>query len=175
MNKTIKFIDNVKLKDLIFTFTKDTPLATMEEFIENNLYLPEYYGYDDTEYIVFSRGICELLHNSIRASLEKDTKSKIKLEIFYYEKYISFIITNGAGGFDFNEILYSPDVKLEVMSEKSTEYHEKTRRGGFGLYMASKMFDDFKILFLDNNDKIIEYKKGFTKGTKIIFNLVKKE
>jgi len=173
--KELLFKNTVKIEAIVLTCTKDTHYDTIRKFISSNLYIPEYYNYSSIDRETYVWGISELIHNSIRASSEKDTTTPIKCVIEYTIDWINFQITNGAGGFDFNKILYKPGKKLEAMSQESHSYHERTGRGGFGLYIASKMFGNFNITFYNENEEVMEFTEGKTKGTRINFVINREE
>ena len=197
--ENLDFRKEVIYKTLELTCTKNTPLIALIDFVRNNIPIPDWYGYNKDFKNSFTLGIIELIENAIRASAEKDTNSPIKCVICYEEDAINFQITNGAGGFDLEKTLYNPKKTItvinkiirrningevteleeirecsEVTDEDIFKYNQSTGRGGFGLIMSSKIFKNFNITFLDDNDNEMDYTKGETKGTKITFKINKK-
>ena len=176
MNKVIScdFEKNVKLKNFEFSCTKDTEGKYMRNYLENNLLLPDYYGYDEEDRMVFADGISELIFNSIRAAAEEDKDHPITLRIKYSPDIINIEITNGAGGFDFDKVPFVPDRPFDILSFKASEYHEEAGRGGMGMYMASNIFRNFKLGFIDRDGDPCEFNKGITFGTKVTMDIFKK-
>lgn len=167
----IAFKEQIKIKEIEIICDKNTSLNTIELFLEDNFYLPEYYGHGEDEKAIFILGVVELLQNSIRASTEKDVDHPITCKFKYKYKEVAIEIINGAGGFDFGKIPFKLDTFIKASDLPLEEYHKNTSRGGLGLFLASKTFKDFSINFFDENGEISDFQEGKTKGTKIVMSI----
>lgn len=163
------------LDDITLTCRKDTPPDVMKGFLQNNLYIPDSFNYSEDDREVFATGVFELIHNAIRASIEKNTYHPIHCNFKYTSDELVITITDGAGGFDPEKILFKPGVNIEYMAADEIGYHANTGRGGFGLWVASRIFSGFELNFIDKAGNIVDYRYGKTHGTKVKVKVLKNE
>lgn len=169
------FKEKVNVKSLTLKFNKDSKEHSAMNFINNNFLIPDYYNIDEEQKKLYYLGIHELINNSIRASKEKNINIPISLEIKYEMDKIIIKIIDYAGGFDVEGTCFGKH--LQSAGKEHCEYIEKTHRGGMGLKMASKIFDSFKIIFLDRNKKPSNFIEGQIEKTiiKLTINLIRRK
>ena len=126
------------------------------------------------EHIRFA--VLELLNNSIRAHQEKAEPRDIVVDITVDEERLVVAIRDFGGGFDTKRLPYDlgqDPAQLDLHSPEFEEYQKRNgyKRFGMGIYVARKTFDDFRLVFLDVNDRPSPWTPGQTAGTLITLSL----
>jgi len=122
------------------------------------------------EHIRFA--ILELLNNSIRAHREKEEPRDIFVDLTVDNERLVVAIRDFGGGFDTSRLPYDLDkdpADLDLHSKPFEEYQKKNgyKRFGMGIYVARKTFDEFRLVFLDDQDRPMQWEQGKTVGTLI--------
>jgi len=126
------------------------------------------------EHIRFA--ILELLNNSIRAHREKEEPRNIFVDLTVDDGRLIVAIRDFGGGFDTTRLPYDLDADpagLDLHSTPFEEYQKKNgyKRFGMGIYVARKTFDEFRLVFLDSQDRPTPWAPGRTVGTLITLSV----
>jgi anti-sigma regulatory factor (Ser/Thr protein kinase) len=116
--------------------------------------------------------ILELLNNSIRAHREKGELRNILLDLSALDRRFMVSVRDFGGGFDTARLPYdlaADPRSLDLHSSSFDEYQKRNeyKRFGMGIYVARKTFDEFRLVFLDERDRPMDYFPGKTAGTLI--------
>ncbi len=116
--------------------------------------------------------VLELLNNSIRAHRERHEPRDILLDLTISDGKLVVSIRDFGGGFDAGSLPYDLDADPSRLDLHSPEFEHYQRRNGFkrfgmGIYVAKKTFDEFRLVFLDEKDRPMEWAAGRTVGTLI--------
>jgi anti-sigma regulatory factor (Ser/Thr protein kinase) len=122
------------------------------------------------EHIRFA--ILELLNNSIRAQKEKGDPRDICIDMTVSDGRLVVSIRDYGGGFDLARLPYdlsADSASLDLRSSPFEEYQKQNgyKRFGMGLYIAKKTFEDFRLVFLDQQDRPAQWAPGQVAGTLI--------
>ncbi len=120
------------------------------------------------EHIRFA--VLELLNNSIRAHKEKGDPRDICIDMTVSDGRLVVSIRDYGGGFDPGKLPYdlaADSATLDLRSSPFEEYQRQNgyKRFGMGLYIAKKTFDDFRLVFLDQQDRPTQWAPGQIAGT----------
>jgi anti-sigma regulatory factor (Ser/Thr protein kinase) len=120
------------------------------------------------EHIRFA--VLELLNNSIRAQKEKHDPRDICIDMTASDGRLVVSIRDYGGGFDPGKLPYdlmADSATLDLSSSPFEEYQKRNgyKRFGMGLYIAKKTFDDFRLVFLDQQDRPTQWAPGQISGT----------
>jgi anti-sigma regulatory factor (Ser/Thr protein kinase) len=116
--------------------------------------------------------ILELLNNSIRAHREKEESRDILIDMTVADGRLVVAIRDFGGGFDPKRLPYDLDADpttLDLQSPSFEEYQKRNgyKRFGMGIYVAKKTFTDFRLVFLDTQDRPAPWAAGKVPGTLI--------
>jgi anti-sigma regulatory factor (Ser/Thr protein kinase) len=116
--------------------------------------------------------VLELLNNSIRAHREKGETRDILLDLSISDGKLVVSIRDFGGGFDTARLPYELGADASGLDLHSSSFEDYQRRNGFkrfgmGIYVAKKTFDEFRLVFLDSNDRPTPWVPGQTVGTLI--------
>jgi anti-sigma regulatory factor (Ser/Thr protein kinase) len=116
--------------------------------------------------------VLELLNNSIRAHREKGEPRSIVLDLTISDGRLVVSIRDFGGGFDMAKLpydLHEDPSRLDLHSSSFESYQKRNgfKRFGMGIYVAKKTFDEFRLVFLDSNDRPMPWVAGETVGTLI--------
>jgi anti-sigma regulatory factor (Ser/Thr protein kinase) len=122
------------------------------------------------EHIRFA--ILELLNNSIRAHREKNESRSILVDMTAAAERLVVAIRDFGGGFDPKRLPYELDADpatLDLQSPAFADYQKRNgyKRFGMGIYVAKKTFNDFRLVFLDTQDRPAPWSAGTVVGTLI--------
>ena len=120
--------------------------------------------------------ILELLNNSIRAHREKSEGRDISLDMTLSDGRLVVAIRDFGGGFDPKRLPYDVDAdpgSLDLHSPPFEEYQKRNgyKRFGMGIFVAKKTFEDFRLMFLDAEEKPAPWAPGRITGTLIILSV----
>ena len=126
------------------------------------------------EHIRFA--VLELLNNSIRAHREKGDPRDISIDITVSDGRLVVSIRDYGGGFDPGRLPYDLDADSATLDLRSSRFEEYQRQNGYkrfgmGLYIAKKTFEDFRLVFLDQQDRPTQWAPGQIAGTIITVSL----
>jgi anti-sigma regulatory factor (Ser/Thr protein kinase) len=127
-----------------------------------------------TEHLRFA--ILELLNNSIRAHRERGEPRDISIDITAADGRLVVSIRDFGGGFDTGKLPYDIEEDprgLDLHSPPFADYQKKNdyKRFGMGIYVAKKTFDEFRLVFLDDQDRPAPWVPGRTVGTLITLSV----
>jgi anti-sigma regulatory factor (Ser/Thr protein kinase) len=130
------------------------------------------------EHIRFA--ILELLNNSIRAHREKEEKRDISVDMTVSDGRLVVAIRDYGGGFDPGRLPYELDAdpaSLDLQSAPFEDYQKRNgyKRFGMGIYVAKKTFHEFRLMFLDTQDRPAPWAPGKIVGTLITLAVRTKE
>jgi anti-sigma regulatory factor (Ser/Thr protein kinase) len=122
------------------------------------------------EHIRFA--VLELLNNSIRAHREKGDPRDISIDMTVSGGRLVVSIRDYGGGFDPGRLPYdleADSATLDLRSSPFEEYQKENgyKRFGMGLYIAKKTFEEFRVVFLDQQDRPMPWAPGRVTGTLI--------
>jgi len=122
------------------------------------------------EHIRFA--VLELLNNSIRAQNDKGDPRDISIDMTVSDGRLVVSIRDYGGGFDVAKLPYdlaADSDSLDLRSSPFQEYQKENgyKRFGMGLYIARKTFEDFRLVFLDQQDRPTAWAPGQIAGTLI--------
>jgi LytS/YehU family sensor histidine kinase len=120
--------------------------------------------------------ILELVSNSIRAHMERKSEESVIVEFRCEEATLKVGIQDSGGGFDPKGLPYSfdePVTSLDLMSPAFVSYRERHdfQRFGMGLVAVRKIFPRFKLAFIDNELKPVDWPSNLIVGTRIDLEL----
>jgi anti-sigma regulatory factor (Ser/Thr protein kinase) len=120
------------------------------------------------EHIRFA--VLELLNNSIRAQKEKGDPRDISIDMTASDGRLVVSIRDYGGGFDPGKLPYDLAANSATLDLRSSPFEEYQRQNGYkrfgmGLYIAKKTFDDFRLVFLDQQDRPTHWAPGQIAGT----------
>ncbi len=124
----------------------------------------------DREQIMYS--ILELINNSLRAHRENRIREDITLHFAIDGPRLKIAIQDCGRGFDPSSLPYIIDSDIEnidLHSEDFQKYRELNgyKRFGMGLFITKKTFNFFKLTFLDENGKPVNWRPDNIKSTRI--------
>ncbi len=116
--------------------------------------------------------VLELLNNSVRAHREKGEARSISVDMTAVDGGLVVAIRDFGGGFDPRRLPYDLDADpatLDLHSPAFEEYQKRNgyKRFGMGIYVAKKTFDEFRLVFLDAQDRQTPWQPGVCAGTLI--------
>ena len=116
--------------------------------------------------------VLELINNSVRAHRETGETRSVSIDLTVADSRLVVAIRDFGGGFDPGRLPYPLDAdpkELDVHSPAFEEYQQRHgyKRFGMGIYVAKKTFDDFRLVFLDRNDRPVPWAPGACAGTLI--------
>jgi anti-sigma regulatory factor (Ser/Thr protein kinase) len=122
------------------------------------------------EHIRFA--ILELLNNSIRAHREKGETRDIFVDMTVSDGRLVVAIRDFGGGFDPGRLPYDLDADPSTLDLQSPPFEDYQKRNGYkrfgmGIYVAKKTFHEFRLLFLDAQDRPAPWAPGRVVGTLI--------
>ena len=122
------------------------------------------------EHIRFA--VLELLNNSIRAHREKMEQRDILIDLTVSGGKLVVAIRDFGGGFDPRKLPYDLAADPATLDLKSPSFEEYQKRNGYkrfgmGIYVAKKTFDEFRLVFLDAQDRPAPWAPGVVAGTLI--------
>ena len=108
------------------------------------------------EHIRFA--ILELPNNSIRAHREKGETRDIFVDMTVSDGRFVVAIRDFGGGFDPGRLPYDLDADPSTLDLQSPPFEDYQKRNGYkrfgmGIYVAKKTFHEFRLLFLDAQDR----------------------
>lgn len=120
--------------------------------------------------------VLELLNNSIRAHRERHEPRDIQLDLTISDGRFMVSIRDFGGGFDTSALPYDLAADTSRLDLHSSEFEDYQKRHGFkrfgmGIYVAKKTFDEFRLVFLDENDQPTPWAPGRTAGTLITLSV----
>jgi anti-sigma regulatory factor (Ser/Thr protein kinase) len=116
--------------------------------------------------------VLELLNNSVRAHREKGEARSISVDLTAADGGMVVAIRDFGGGFDPRRLPYDLDADPSTLDLHSAAFDDYQKRNGYkrfgmGIYVAKKTFDEFRLVFLDAQDRQTPWLPGVCVGTLI--------
>jgi anti-sigma regulatory factor (Ser/Thr protein kinase) len=120
--------------------------------------------------------VLELLNNSVRAHREKGEARSISIDLTVVDERLVVAIRDFGGGFDPRRLPYDLDADPSTLDLHSPSFEDYQKRNGYkrfgmGIYVAKKTFDEFRLVFLDAQDRPTSWQPGVCAGTLITLSV----